>query len=190
MKSEENVKLITSKEVARIVGIAERTVQTLAKEGYLTYQKSGQYNRYNLYEVVQEYMSYQAQKEDRTFASLEEKKLHEETRLKKAKADVAELELNELRGNLHSAEDVEMITTDMVLFVRSGLLSLPGRLAVDVAEAKDAAEASEIIKNEVCNLLEELANYEYDPEEYRRRVRDRKGWMDDKESDRDSYGSG
>lgn len=181
MKTEKNVKLITSKELAEIIGIAERTVQTLAKEGHLTCQKVGKYNRYNLYQVVQEYMIYQAQKEGRAFASLEEKKLYEETRLKQAKADVAELELNELKGSLHSAEDVEKITTDLVLTVRSGLLSLPGRLAIDVAETEDAAEASEIIKSAVYSLLEELANYKYDPEEYRRRMRERQGWMSEKE---------
>lgn len=188
MKTEENVKLITSKELSKIVGVTERTVQTLAKEGHLTYQKIGQYNRYNLYQVIQEYMAYQAKKEDKVFSSLEEKKLFEEIRLKQAKADAAELELNELRGSLHAAEDVEKITDDLVYFVRSGLLSLPGILAVDVIEAKDAAEASEIIKGAVCSLLEELANYKYDPEKYRQRVRERQGWMSDggREEDTDS----
>lgn len=170
------------------MGVTERTVQTLAKEGHLTYQKVGQYNRYNLYQVVQEYVAYQAKKEDRVFSSLEEKKLIEEIRLKQAKADAAELELNELRGSLHAAEDVEKITTDLVLSVRSGLLSLPGMLAVDVVEAKDAAEASEIIKGAVYSLLEELAGYEYDPEKYRQRVRERQGWANDnsREEDADS----
>lgn len=185
MKTEENVKLITSKELARIVGVTERTVQTLVKEGHLTCQKVGKYNRYNLYKVVQEYVAYQAKKKDRVFSSLEEKKLYEEIRLKQTKADIAELEMNELKGSLHAAEDVEKITTDLVIAVRSGLLSLPGKLAVDVVEAKDAAEASEIIKKEVCSLLEELANYEYDPEEYRRRVREKKGWKDEKDTDGD-----
>lgn len=183
MKTEINEKLISSKEAAEILGVTDRTVQLLAKEGYLTCQKKGNCNRYNLYQVVREYIDYCAKKEDKVFSSLEEGKLHEEVRLKRAKADVAELELNELKGNLHSAEDVEKITTDLVLAVRSGLLSLPGRLAVVVTEAKNAAEASEIIKKEVHSLLEELADYEYDPEEYRRRVRERQGWLNDREED-------
>lgn len=185
MKMEINEKLISSKELSEILGISDRTVQLLAKEGYITCQKKGNCNRYNLYQVIQEYIDYYAKKGDKVFSSLEEGKLHEEVRLKRAKADAAELELNELKGSLHSAADVEKITTDLVLAVRSGLLSLPGRLAVDIVEAKDAAEASEIIKKEVYSLLEELADYEYNPEEYRRRVRERQGWMNDREDDED-----
>lgn len=186
MKTEINEKLISSKELALILGISDRTVQLLAKEGYITCQKKGNCNRYDLYQAVQEYIDYCAKKENKVFSSLEEGKLNEEVRLKRAKADAAELELGELKGSLHSASDVEKITTDLVLTVRSGLLSLPGRLAVDVVEAKDAAEASEIIKKEVYSLLEELADYEYNPEEYRRRVRERQGWLNDSEEDTDS----
>lgn len=179
----EGVKLVSSKELSLIIGVTERTVQILAKNGFITCQKDGNKNRYDLYQVIQEYIAYCAKKEDKGFSSLEEEKMSEEVRLKRAKADAAELELNELRGSLHSADDVEKITTDLVLFVRSGLLSLPGMLAMDVVEAKDAGEASEIIKKSVFNILEELAGYEYDPEEYRHRVRERQGWMNDREED-------
>ena len=58
------------------------------------------------------------------------------------------------------------------------LMALPGRLAVDTAAAATAAEASEIIRAEVYKVLEELAGYKYDPDEYARRVRDREGWTD------------
>lgn len=186
MQTNKDIKLITSKELGKIVGVTDRTIQKLAKDGFITCQKEGKNNRYNLYQVVQEYIEYYAKKEMRAFSSLEEEKAHEEIRLKRAKADAAELELNELKGNLHSAGDVEKITTDLVLSVRSSLLSLPGMLAMDMAETKDAAEAAEIIKNAVYNLLEELADYEYNPEEYRRRVRERQGWMNDREGDEGS----
>lgn len=186
MQTNTDVKLITSRELGKIVGVTDRTIQNLAKTGFITCLKEGKNNRYDLYQAVQEYIEYYAKKEMRAFSSLEEKKAHEEIRLKRAKADTAELELNELKGNLHSAVDVEKITTDLVLSVRSALLSLPGMLAMDVAETKDAAEAAEIIRNAVHSLLEELANYEYNPEEYRRRVRERQGWMNDREGDEGS----
>lgn len=183
MESDKEVKLISSRELAKIVGVTERTVQNLAKEGQITCQKEKNRNRYNLYQAVPEYIEYCTKKETRNFSSLEEEKAYEEIRLKRAKADAAELELNELKGNLHSAIDVEKITTDLVLSVRSGLLSLPGMLAIDVVEAKDAAEASEIIKRAVHSLLEELADYEYNPDEYKHRVRERQGWTNDREED-------
>ena len=75
-------------------------------------------------------------------------------------------------------EDVEAVMTDLVYSIRSMLVALPGRLAVDVSSAATAAEASDIIRAEVYKILEELAAYKYDPEEYARRVRDREGWSE------------
>ena len=105
--------------------------------------------------------------------------------MKKAKARIAELELDELEGRMHSADDVEAMTTDLCLAVRSALLSMPGQLAVDVAESTDAAEISEIIKATVNDILDELSRYEYDPDEYRRRVRERQGWLENRSADED-----
>lgn len=103
MSAEKDVKLITSKELGKIVGKSDRTIQTLTKEGFITCQKEGRNNRYDLYQAVQEYINYYTKKEERVFADIEEEKLHEEVRLKRAKADATELELNELKGSLHSA---------------------------------------------------------------------------------------
>ena len=56
------------------------------------------------------------------------------------------------------------------------ILALPGRLAMDIAEVSNANEASAMIRKECHAILNELAQYQYDPEEYRRRVRERIGW--------------
>lgn len=183
MSEEIYEKLIQTEELARILGIKERTAQMLAKKGVITCRKVGGKNAYNLYQVVREYVDYTAKKGSKTFSSADARKLDEETRLKKIKADIAELELEELRGNLHAAADVEDITTDLVMAVRSAVLALPGTLAMDIIEAKSPAEASEIIKKAVHNILEELADYKYDPDEYRRRVREKQGWQNDRDED-------
>ena len=107
---EKDGKLISSEELSRIVGVSARTLQTLTKEGHITCLKKGNHNRYDLYQAVKEYIAYQTQKEARKFSSLDEEKTYEETRLKRAKAEVAELELEELKGNLHAASDVEAVT--------------------------------------------------------------------------------
>ena len=103
-------------------------------------------------------------------------KLDAEARIKKAKAEVAELELKELRGKLHRAEDVEAIVTDSVLLIRSMLLALPGKLAVDLASMEDAAEVADRIKKEVYDVLNRMSEYEYDAEAYAERVKEREGW--------------
>ena len=78
---------------------------------------------------------------------------------------------------MHRSEDVEAVITDLVYLIRSMLVALPGRLAVDAAQAQTAAEASVIIRKEVYKILEELADYQYDPEEFAKRVREREGWI-------------
>ena len=91
---------------------------------------------------------------------------------------MAEIQLKELKGKMHRSEDVEALTSDLVYTIRSMIIALPGRLAVDVAAVSTAPEASELIRTECFAILEELSNYKYDPEEYARRVRDREGWQE------------
>ncbi|MDO5574424.1 MAG: protoporphyrinogen oxidase [bacterium] len=181
----EDKKMISSTELSKIIGKTDRHIQLLAKDGVITVEKRGTKNLYNLYTVVQEYIEYSKKSINKNFSSNEEQKLYEEIRLKNAKAEMAQLELDELRGNMHAAEDVEAMTTDLVLCVRSALMSMPGQLSVEVAEVDSAAEASEIIKKAVCDVLEELSRYEYNPAEYKKRVRERQGWLAHEQDDDD-----
>ena len=66
---------------------------------------------------------------------------------------MAALQLKELEGTMHRSEDVEAVMTDLVYNIRSMLIALPGRLAVDVVAAQTAAEASEIIRAEANRRL-------------------------------------
>ena len=99
-----------------------------------------------------------------------------EMQIKAARAMIAKLEANELQGKMHRAEDVQMITEDMANTLRSLLLALPGRLAVDVSNAKSAAEASVIIKEAVHEIMREMSKYQYDPARYDELVRERMKW--------------
>ena len=136
--------------------------------------------------TIQAYIHYLSDKANgrekrETLADLEEAKLRAEVDLKEAKASAAQMELKELQGKMHRAEDVEAITTDHVLFFRSMLMAMPGKLAVDVSNLRTAAEISERIKQECYFILESLADYRYDPEEYKKRVMERQGWENHEE---------
>lgn len=174
----EQKKMVSSGELAKVLGKSDRTIQMLAKAGTITCEKVRNKNQYNLYTVVQEYIENLTKRDMPEASSLEEAKVQEEVRYKRAKADMMELELQELDGQMHSADDVESMTTDLVLAIRSALLSLPGRLGVDIAAAESAAEASELIKKAVYEILDDLSKYQYDPEEYKKRVRERQGWKE------------
>lgn len=180
--------------IAKLFQVTVRRIQQLTQEGILTTVEIKEGNRtlrrYDLMPTIQAYIKYLSDKaygreQKESVTDKEEEKLQAEVDIKKAKAKIAQLELDELEGRMHSAEDVEAMTTDLCLAVRSALLSMPGQLAVDVAEATDAAEISEIIKSTVNDILEELSRYEYNPDEYRRRVRERQGWLESHSDDED-----
>jgi phage terminase Nu1 subunit (DNA packaging protein) len=81
----------------------------------------------------------------------------ERTRLTKAQADRAELELQEKEGDLISSDVIKTIWSDYVSNVRSKLLALPSKLGHLTQAAETYAEAEAIIKEAVYECLEELS---------------------------------
>lgn len=190
MVKEPQKELVKMNEIAKIFQVTVRRVQQLTQEGIIETvvikQGKRELRRYDLISTIMRYIQYLSDKangREQKCGDKEEEKLQAEIDYKAAKAKIAMLQLDELEGRMHSAEDVEAMTTDLCLAVRSALLSMPGQLSVDVAEAQTAAEVSEVIKVAVNDILEELSRYEYDPDEYRRRVRERQGWIDKVEQD-------
>lgn len=175
----ENQNMQPTQVIAKIFGVSTRRVEQLKSEGVIKGQ--GRPTKYDLLPTIQAYIRYLSDKANgrekkAADAELESKKLDAESRFKQAKAEMAELSLQELQGKLHRAEDVEAITNDSVLMLRSQLMGMPGKLAVDCANARTAPQAAEIIKKEVYRILNDMANYQYDPEKYKQRVRERQGW--------------
>ena len=177
--------------IAKLFDLDVHRVQQLAKEGILPAASQRTY-KFDLLPPVKAYIRYLRDrangKEAKTADTVkaEADKLRAEADLKQSKAKIAELQLKELEGKMHRSEDVEALTNDLVYTARSMIMALPGRLAMDVVQAGSANEASALIRTECYKILDELAGYQYDPEAYRRRVRDREGWSDalaDEEAD-------
>ena len=177
--------------IAKLFGVTERRVQQLAQEGIIPAVSRKPY-KFDLLPTVQAYIRYLSDKANGKEAKkgddvqAESDKLRAEADLKQHKAKIAEMQLSELEGTMHRSEDVEAMTNDLVYTVRSMIMALPGRLAMDVVQATSANEASAVIRSECYKILEELSNYKYDPEAYQRRVRDREGWsvpVDDETDD-------
>lgn len=180
--------LQSTKVIATIFGVSTRRVEQLKTEGIIKGQ--GKPTRYDLLPTIQAYIRYLSNKANgrekkEAVSDLEEQRLKADVDMKRAKATAAQMELDELRGKLHRAEDVEAITTDHVLFLRSMLMAMPGKLAVDLAGTHTAPEQAERVKEEVYFILNSLADYKYDPEEYKRRVRERQGWEHQQSGDVD-----
>lgn len=177
---------VPTKDIAVLFGLTVRRIQQLTQDGIIQTNQTAAGRRYNVVATTKAYISYLQDKvngkagnaED---SKLESEKLSAEVEIKQTKAAVEKLRLKELEGTMHRSEDVEALTTDLVFAIRSMIMALPGRLAVDVADLKTPAEVSERIQQEINEILRELANYKYDPEEYKRRVRDRQGWSQETE---------
>lgn len=177
---------VGTKELAELFGVSTRRVDQLRAEGIV--EGTGRPTKYQLVPTIKRYIKYLSDKANgrekkQTTAQQEEEKLKAEVRIKKAKAKTAELELDELQGKMHRAEDVEAVVTGHVYEVRSMLMAMPGKLAIDVAALKTPAEVSERIRQEVYYILEHLSTAEYNPEEYRRRVLERQGWNTQQEGE-------
>ena len=180
--AEQKKNLQSSAVIAKLFGVTERRVQQLAKEGIIPAVQQRPY-KFDLLATVQAYIKYLSDKANGKEKSTdtvqaEADKLRAEADLKQSKAKIAEMQLNELEGKMHRSEDVEAMTNDLVYTIRSMVMALPGRLAMDVAQVSNANEASALIRAECNKVLNELAAYKYDPEAYQRRVRDREGWSE------------
>ena len=92
----------------------------------------------------------------------------EKTRLTRAQATKAELEVSELEGELIPATLVQSTWTDYIANVRAKLLALPSRVAHLVITVDKYAEAELIIKEQVYESLEELQKNGI-PAKYRQR---------------------
>lgn len=182
--------LQSSVTIAKIFGVTDRRVQQLAKEGIIPAAQRKPY-KFDLLPTIQAYIKHLSEKangkEQKSADNVqaEADKLRAEADLKRHKADMAEMQLQELEGKMHRSEDVEAMTNDLVYTIRSMIMALPGRLAMDVVQVQTASEASALIRTECNKVLNELAEYKYDPEEYQRRVRDREGWSESLADDSD-----
>lgn len=159
-------------ELAAVLGLTGRRIRQLTEDGM--FRKTD--GAYNLAESVQAYIRQATKETSDEDRKIDQSKRKAEMMLKASKAQVAKLEAEELAGKMHRADDVEAIMDDMIFTIRDALMALPGRLAVDAAAAGSPAEASDVIRREVHKIMTELADYQYDPEKFEERVRERMEW--------------
>lgn len=181
-KIEESPGFCKTEDLAKLFRLSGQSVNQLTRDGIIKRRDTPAGKRYNVVETVGAYVQYLRERaagrgEKGIPESRELEKFEAELRIKQAKAQMVELEAQELQGIMHRSEDVAALTEDLLYTVRNSLLALPGRLAVDVAGTRTAAEAAEIIKREIYLVMKELSSYAYDPQKYAERVRERMDWQ-------------
>jgi phage terminase Nu1 subunit (DNA packaging protein) len=93
---------------------------------------------------------------------------HERARLTHAQADKAELENQELRGEVIPAAVVQEVWTESVINVRARILAMPTRIAHAAAAVETVPEAHEIVRAACYEALEEIATDELSAEQLAR----------------------
>ena len=188
-REKNNDDTVSSAVIAQVFGITTRRVQQLYKEGVIPGERRNKALRFDLRATCKAYIEHlrdEAAAKNPNEKSLEKQRLEEDVKLKRAKAEQAELELEELRGNLHRSADVEQAIDGLVYAARSDLTALPGRIAMNAFGAKTAAEVSQIVKREVNQIMEDLSHYLYDPDWFAEQVRERQGWSESEGTEPDS----
>lgn len=163
-------------DICSMTSKSNQWIGQLTSQGVLNKVQTPRGNLFEIHDTISAYLSNiseKQEKEKKSSKELESEKLEAEVKLKQSKAAMAVLDARERAGKMHRSEDVAAMTEDLIFAIRGALLALPGRLAVAVVAATSTAEASEIIRDEVYRVMEELAGYEYDPVKYQDRVRER-----------------
>ncbi|WP_211746433.1 hypothetical protein [Paenibacillus sp. Marseille-Q4541] len=143
---------VMTNQLAAIVGKTPRWINQLHREGVLTQEGRG---KYVLGKSIQDYMeNLLGGKED----SKKPKLIDYKTEHEKTKAEKARLELEQIKGRLHDAAQVEMLLSDLILTTKSRLLAIPSRIATE-CENESASMVEEVVKREIETALASLAKY-------------------------------
>lgn len=156
--------MATRKEVAEHLFMTVQNVGKLIQDGIFHTQTGA--NPLDIDHCRRSYIAYLQKKGRYNLKDGSGDITEEKTRLTKAQADRAELDVSVMEGKLIPTETVIETWTNYVSNCRGRLLTLPNKVAHLVITVKEFADAEKIIKECVNESLEELANDPI-PQEYR-----------------------
>lgn len=137
------------KMLSRLLGISVRRINQMIKnEGKITKEPEGDFI---LQKAISEYYIAKYKKDDVDYSH--EKALHE-----RAKRKLTEMEVRKRANELHEAADVEIVLTDMLVNLRTKLLGIPAKMAIQLAE-RPKEEIEELLTKEIEFLLLEVKDY-------------------------------
>lgn len=153
--------LVSSKVLEALFGVRDRTIRDLADKGII---KRDSHGRYLFWNSVKSYITAlkvanagkggtKAGEDERGLDLDEERAQHE-----RLKRQITEIKLQLIKGQVHKAEDVEAVMTDMFARFKSKVTALPSKLAKKL-EGKSRTEIQGILKADIDNALVELASY-------------------------------
>lgn len=143
--------LVNAKTMAKIMDLSERRVNQLVAEKVINKDEDGQFN---VMQVIVEYYKNKAGigpgiNYDQEHALLE-----------KVKREMAEIELAELKNEVHRADDIKNVLGGMIIACRNKLLAMPFGISVKLVGQKNPNVIIDLLTREVKIALDELAEYD------------------------------
>lgn len=160
MTNNEPVIEVTEKELSEYLGLSDRRIRQLFKQGVVFKSQRG---KYDLKASVKGYVNHLRAAEKAKDESLEKLKLAREAealtheRLKKRKT---ELQVLTIEKKLHAQEDVEYFWNTMVLAAKSRITAIPVKCAPVLVGIEDRKEVQSLLKREIDEALNEIAEYD------------------------------
>lgn len=144
--------------LGNIFGVTDRRIRQMAEEGIIVRAAKG---RYNLVDSLKNYIlslklavdSNDSDNPDGELNFEEEKALHE-----RVKRHISEMKLQTMKGELHKANVVRHVMTDMLSSFKTRMMNIPAKVA-PVLEDRDAGYIKERLTSEVTEALNELKDY-------------------------------
>ena len=146
-----NVKLL-----GEILDLTPQRISQLVNDGVIPRSARG---RYELVPAVKAYIQFLRKRPTNNDPG-DDDYATQRTRLTKAKADMAEMEKEQMANNLIPADDVSNAWDIMTSNMRSRLLSIPTKTATTVFSANDVNEAKKILRENINEALKELSAVE------------------------------
>ena len=145
---------VSQMQLGRILGVSHQRVNQLIDEEVVLRDESSKSGAVLLIDSLRNYYQSKRPLEDGEgkVDFWKERGLHE-----RAKRKIAELNLQQRRGELYKAETVERVMIEQLTNFRNKLLGLPAKMAA-VLEGKSRGEIYELINLEIEAALEELSN--------------------------------
>ena len=158
--SENKIIEVTEAELSEILGLSDRRVRVLAKDGIIIKTKPA---RYDLKKSVSGYIAYIKDTKKEEKQGIDKVKLAREAegllhdKLKKRKT---ELQILQLEKEMLFTKDVIEMWTDFAAMVKAKLLNIPTKLAPQLVGMEDATVIKKAIGAEVAEALNEIADFD------------------------------
>lgn len=148
------MKLYDAKAVARFLDVSERRVRQLRDEKVIADMRPG---LYDLTDTNHRYINYLRKRNPESDEVIDYNT--ERAKLVRAKRKNEEYELQIKENQLHPAEDIEHVMTDMLMNFKARLMAIPSKLSPVLCKKTDKAEIFKLLKEHIDEALTELSDF-------------------------------